>query len=492
MSRFRIPAAVSPWHSRPVSHTFRNMHANRDSVAFRSCCRAFAILSLAAIAIPAFAQAGDLDPTFGNGGRVFTQVPAPLEHSPYEYDPLAESMLVQPDGRILVSGRFWEDKLSYWYGTLILRYLSDGSLDPSFGTNGIVENVDSTHPYNGHAVGADMVLQRDGKIVLIGQVPIANGIVVQRYTPTGQLDPTFGNGGTTRVEGRAFGEGTSINIQADGKIVGVGWEYDPYTTPYYDAILLFRLNADGSFDSTFGPAGNGKLFLDHGYDGPIILIQRDGRILVVGNFTPAAIESSSVGASAVAPGGILRFNTDGSPDTSFGKGGRIDFTTNSDFFLITSAALQADGKIVVGFRGGTEPSGLLRFNSDGTLDTRFGTNGMITFESGHFEPVVRVETDGRIIVAGNVPNAAGLTDFAILRFQPDGASDVSFGTAGRAVIPMNAGGTNDAIASTAALQSDGNVLVAGHFMNYYTDSHEKVALVRVLSPVISRRRAVTH
>src|SRR5688572_4073295 len=124
-----------------------------------------AVVSIAA-QLEAHAAPVRLDPAFGQGGRVFTSVTV----AGYDlFYPMAESVLVQPDGKIIVCGRFWEDAISYWYGTMIVRYMPDGTPDTSFGENGKVAVITTGYPYGGPAVGADMVLQPDGKIVLIGQ-----------------------------------------------------------------------------------------------------------------------------------------------------------------------------------------------------------------------------------------------------------------------------------------------------------------------------------
>lgn len=456
------------------------MNTTRCSFAFRVACRLATLLFLAATGIPAFAAPGDLDRTFGSGGRVFTAIPSPGGHPGFSlgfYYPIAESIVVQPDGRILVSGRFWEDGISYWYGTFIVRYMPEGTLDSSFGTNGMVAVIGQ------HAVGADMALQPDGKIVLIGQVAIAEGIIVQRYTSTGQLDTTFGDDGITIVRATAFEEGTSIAIQPDGKIVGVGWEYNHRAIPYYSAILLFRLNTDGSPDTTFGQARTGRLLIEKGYDGATVLVQQDGKIVVVGTLLIPQVSVTLL---------IARYNPDGSLDSSFGTGGRVvQAISGANFF--SAGAMQADGKIVVA--AGSPSIGLLRFNSDGTPDTSFGMNGIVRFESAFQQPVILMQADGRIIVTGSVPNTTTRhDDFAVTRLHPDGLPDVGFGTGGRAVFSMNAGGTNYANASAAALQADGKILVTGYFGHYYTDSHEEIAIIRVLSmpddPYRSRRRGV--
>jgi len=423
-----------------------------------------------ATALSASAASGNLDPSFGNGGRVFTTIPRPAGFE--FFYPNVEGVIVQTDGKILVCGRFWEDGISYWYGTFIVRYLPDGTLDPSFGTNGMVAVIGQGYPYGAHAIGADMALQPDGKIVLIGTVAVAQGILVQRYTSSGQLDTAFGNNGITTVSGRAFPAGTSVAIQPDGKIVGVGWDFDPYVKPYYDAILIFRLDANGSPDKSFGAEGTGKIFVKDGYDGATVLLPPDGKIVVVGTLL-----------NFVAPPALLiaRYNPDGLPDSSFGTGGRVTYPIDNRTY-ISAAALQADGKIVV-----SEGSqGIVRFNSDGTLDQSFAINGVAPFGSVFYSNVL-IQSDGRIVGIGS-------PDFSLSRFHADGSPDSAFGTAGRARFTINVGGTNDAHASAAALQPDGKIVVAGHFGRYFTDSHDTIGVIRVLpgGPGVSRRRAVTR
>lgn len=430
------------------------------------------VLVSAAMTVIALARPGDLDLTFDQDGRVFTNIAVPGFQ--YFY-PNTESMLVQPDGKILVCGRFWEDGISYWYGTMIVRYMPNGALDSSFGVNGKVAVIGPGYPYGAQTVGADMTLQPDGKIVLIGSVTVAAGIIVQRYTASGVLDTTFGNNGTTVVSGIANPEGTSITLQPDGKIVGTGWEY-ALTQPYYDALLVFRLNTNGTLDSSFGSAGTGVVKIVDGYDGAEVRVQPDGKILVVGELS---------NPPSVPPAFLLaRYNPDGSFDSNFGTGGKvIDRINNLDTFFY-AAALQPDGRIVVAGRyssGSEHHRVVIRYDSNGSLDTSFGTNGVVSMGSGFYgADSVLVQTDGKIVLTGNAyDGASGHNTFAIVRLNSNGPLDPSFGIGGTSVFPINAGGTNYSYASDGALQPDGKILVTGYFGFYYTDSHEKIALIRV-------------
>lgn len=430
------------------------------------------LVMMVCMAVKVNAGPGDLDPSFGQGGRVFTPVAVPTYDLFY---PNTESILVQPDGRILVCGRFWEDFVSYWYGTFIVRYMPDGTLDQSFGENGKVAVIGSGYPHGNPAVGADMALQTDGKIILIGQETIAEGIIVQRYTSGGALDTTFGNNGRTVVSGVAFEEGSSITVQPDGKIVGVGWEYNPFITPYYDAILVFRLNMNGSLDNSFG--GTGVVTIEDGYDGPEVIVQPDGKILVVGTLLNFADIPSTLM--------LARYNANGSLDPNFGTGGRVLQRINQMDSIPSGAALQPDGKIVVAgsiYSDSAYQPFFARFNADGSPDTGFGTNGVLLVERSFFKlpNTVLLDDKGRIVASGNAyDGASGYDGFSLLRITSSGSLDPSFGVGGRSVFPINAGGTNYASGSNGVIQQDGKILVTGFFGYYFTDSHDKIALIRV-------------
>jgi uncharacterized delta-60 repeat protein len=422
------------------------------------------------------AAPGDLDPTFGQGGRVLTNIPVTGEPPGYLFYPNTESMLVQPDGKILVCGRFWQGTIEYWYGTMMVRYMPDGTLDTSFGENGKVAFVGPGFPFDNKGVGADMALQPDGKIVLIGNALNGEGVIVQRYTSAGVLDTTFGNNGITFVSGIAGEEGTSITVQPDGKIVGVGWDYRAFVEPYYNAILVFRLNTNGSPDNSFGSAGTGVVMIADG-SGVEALVQPDGKILVVGTRTNRR--------DILPTFMIVRFNPNGSLDLNFGTGGKVIHQINNLVSWSYAAALQPDGKILVAGTTYTENlSFFVRHNTDGSLDTGFGTNGVVSVGADFFifnyETTVLLQADGKIIATGNAyDNATGHNGFAIVRLNSNGSIDPGFGVAGRSVFPINVGGTNYADASDGAIQPDGKILVTGYFGNYYTGSHEKIALIRV-------------
>ena len=432
-------------------------------------------VALIAQASAAHAAPGDLDPTFGQRGRVLTNI---VLAYPYAL-PYTQSIRVQPDGRILVCGRFWEDGPSTWFGTFIARYLRDGALDPSFGDDGIVA-VPRLGSSGDWAVGADMVLQPDGKILLIGQDTFEDGeIVVQRYTSSGIPDFTFGDEGTVvlpmvlELESFAINgmEGNSIALQPDGKIVVFGWEY-ALTDPYYDAIVVFRLNADGSVDGSFGSAGTGSTTILNGR-ATEVLIQPGGKILLAGRLVNYA--------RGVPPTPLLaRYNADGSPDSSFGTAGTVTHRINDVNSGYESVALQPNGQVLaVGTTSTSQcPSFAVRYDTDGSLDTAFGANGVVCFDSSFLQSVrtVMVNPNGTVLVMGNAidPASAG-NAFAIVRLKSDGSVDPSFGEGGRSVLPvLDADGTSYARATNATMQLDGRILIAAYFSGEKT-----IAVIRV-------------
>ncbi len=377
------------------------------------------------------AAPGDPDMTFGSGGRVFTNI---VVNEPY---PWAESMLVQPDGKILVAGILWHDGYALPQGGYIVRYLPNGTLDPLFGQNGKV------FTWGG---GSDLALRPDGRILVAPR---------SQYSSSGVLDGTFGN------DSSSCG-GEHIALLPDGKMLGTIWEW--WDSAHH--IVVNRCNTNGSLDTTFGTAGEVRIS-DGISDGNKVLVQPDGRIIVVGSLsTPQAGDHTL----------LARFNPGGTPDSSFGNNGRVVLSTDGLYPYSMAATLMPDGKILVARQASS--SFLVRFNPNGSIDTGFGTNGFLSFP--FFTPsTILPSGDGKIVLTGNGSNQSGVSSFGIARLHSNGALDPTFGVGGRSLFPMNAGGSNYAFAIPGSIQPDGKILAAGAFFNYYSDSHEKIALLRV-------------
>ncbi|BAY22680.1 hypothetical protein NIES2100_24430 [Calothrix sp. NIES-2100] len=346
---------------------------------------------------------------------------------------------------------FQKETLATYTGVLALS----GEIDTSFGIGGKV----TTKVGNGGSAYS-VAIQSDGKILAVGYAYMLNGslnapdFALARYNPNGTLDNSFANGGivTTHV-GTASDYGYSVTLQSDGKIVVAGYTWDSTQSNQPD-FALTRYNTDGSLDSTFG--NSGKVITNFGADfGQKVLVQPDGKLILAGYIGNGSRDYV-----------LVRYNTNGSLDNSFGIGGKVNGTNGY------AAAILPDGKIVV---GGTASNGtnndfaLARYNSNGTLDTSFGNAGRVLTPIGtSFDWVnsIAVQSDGKIVVAGyawSVWNGSNQEDFAIARYNTDGSLDTSFGNGGKVIAPVSL--SNNDRANSLTIQSNGKIVVAGYVKN---------------------------
>jgi uncharacterized delta-60 repeat protein len=222
-----------------------------------------------------------------------------------------------------------------------------------------------------------------------------------------------------------------VAIQPDGKIVAAGFgEVGLYVADF----ALARYNRDGSLDRSFGSGG--KLLTDFGNGSDSkafdIAIEPDGKIVAAG-------QSSASGSYDFA---LARYNRDGSLDSSFGSGGRV-LTDFGSFDEIQAVAIQPNGKIVAAGEGASQFA-LARYNRDGSLDQSFGSGGKILTDLGpsRFAWAVAIEPAGKIVaagdgIAGQVFDVAHV-DFALVRYNPDGSLDQSFGSGGKVLTDLDA------------------------------------------------------
>ena len=397
---------------------------------------------------------GSLDTTFGTGGIVTTPIGS--------YDACAYALGIQSDGRIVASG-YYADGSNYDF--TLVRYNTDGSLDTTFGTGGIV----TTPIGSGNATANALGIQSDGRILAAGSSYNGsnNNFTLVRYNTNGSLDTTFGTGGivTTSI-GSGYAGAYALGIQSDGKIMAGGYYADGSN---YDFALV-RYNTNGSLDTTFGTGGIVTTSTGSGYDIAYVLgIQPDGRILAAG--------SSHYGSNYDFA--LVRYNTDGSLDTTFGTGGIVTTTIGSGDSEVLALGIQSDGRIVA---AGKSPDGsnydfaLVRYNTDGSLDTTFGTGGIVTTPFGFgwdYANTLVIQSDGRIVAAGKSFNGSNY-DFALVRYNTDGSLDTTFGTNGKVTTPI---GSYDAYAIALDIQSDGRIVAAGYS---YNGNNYDFALVRYL------------
>ncbi|WP_291115697.1 T9SS type A sorting domain-containing protein [Flavobacterium sp. UBA6135] len=306
-----------------------------------------------------------------------------------------EAIMEQADGKIIVSGRYLKEVDGYVQAEgRLLRYNSDGSIDATFQM--------STFSETGFI--NDIAIQADGKIIVGGNFNKMNGENVSnlvRLNPDGSKDASFiGFFGNIIY---------SIAIQANGKIV-IGGTGTYLVNEHYQKSMV-RLNSNGTIDPTFDFGSLG--FAPTNSATPIykVVVQPDGKIIAGGSFTAF---------NGIGPGKLIRFNADGTKDTSFDIGlGSNDNGTISDILL------QADGKIILcggfGNWNGQNFGRLCRLNADGSTDTSF-TNFFNTSNSGPLK--IAKQADGKILGVG--PFTVSNDIKRIVRLNLDGSIDYTF------------------------------------------------------------------
>ncbi|ABL66316.1 M10 family metallopeptidase C-terminal domain-containing protein [Chlorobium phaeobacteroides] len=371
------------------------------------------------------------------------------------------SIVIQPDGKMVVFGTvsYSADDDEY-SGIAVARYNPDLSLDQTFGINGKIVSYNESDPDYFRAIA----YQPDGKALVLEGPDVYNNrtITVLRYLSDGSLDNSLNSHGIVDINfdnwqaHYRYLKGEDIDVQSDGKIVVLGiFEYKP--NAIYSDIVLFRFNGDGSVDSSFGSNGNVLTNITRLTHGKSIAFQSDGKIIVAGYDGFAGATTSVL---------VVRYNSDGSLDTSFGDDGKVITSLASGSCRANEAIVQNDGKIlVVGIKDGTDGTVLLmRYNEDGTLDSGFSEDGMVMASVsgasiGESVSVI-IQPDGKILVKGIVDD-----DVIVLRYHADGSVDTAFSDNGMLRTSISAINSSfDARSDTdnIVLQPDGKILVTGY------------------------------
>jgi len=439
----------------------------------------FQELGAAALILTFFAGAqavraadGDLDPLFGTGGMLMTDLGKSTD--------IAQAVAIQADGKLVVVGTTYKNNDFSGEDFVVTRYNTDGLLDNSFGKGGKVRT-----DFPGlAAVPSSVVIQSDGKIVVAGGAfplfTFLGNFEVVRYNPNGSLDTSFGEGGIVTTIFPAGSYASNVALQSDGKIIAAG-------TVFVDFIIgessdtdfaLARYNPDGTPDATFG--NNGQVttdFLGFEDDAFSVLIQPDGKIVAVGSANDPATFYDFAAA---------RYLSNGAIDTTFGVAGKVrtDFG-DQNFDRARSAALQPDGRIVAaGFAishgGGVQNFAVARYTSNGVLDTTFSRDGRTQIDFGtccQSATKVLLQSDGKIIAVGGSSGESSDDDFLLARLSPRGTLDNTFGIGGE--VRTSFGDLNGG-ANGAAFQSDGKIVAVG-FQATFSNQFANFALARYLN-----------
>ncbi len=349
---------------------------------------------------------GSLDRTFGQGGTVVTAVGSAADR--------VMAAGIQSDGKILVGGHSFRGSN---YDFMLIRYLSDGRLDPSFGSGGKV-----TTSITGYDYIKGLQIQPDGKIIAIGA---SNGLrlALVRYHSNGSLDSSFHGDGklvTNVLSGNAYG--VPLALQSDGKLVVVGTR-DLGWNRWFDVVVA-RYHSNGNLDTSFDGDGYSEIYLSrHADRGNAVAIQPDGKILVTG----IGYNGNDFDVA------LLRLQSNGRLDTTF-DGDGIALTQLGGDDYGHAIELQSDGKIVIaGVSYQWNGSGwdnsvvLLRYLANGSLDSTFDGDGFAQTQvknSNNYGYSMTRQADGKVIVAGYVDTGNSYS-FTTLRYRDDGALDMA-------------------------------------------------------------------
>jgi uncharacterized delta-60 repeat protein len=389
------------------------------------------LINLFGLALSVCSQVpGDLDSLFGVNGKIALSLGTGSDYG--------WNICIQDDGKILVGGSSQGD-------FALIRLENNGSMDLSFGQDGIVKTEVGTA-----ATMTSLIIQPDEKIIGVGYAKINgshHGFVLVRYNSNGSLDGSFGiNGIVKSIIGNTEAIGRSAAIQADGKILVTGeaggWPSD------FETI---RYNPDGTPDNSFGIGGVVITDLGNGLDLPKdIAIQNDNKIIVVGHVEPDM--------------GIVRYNPNGTLDSLFGTGGKVitelGLTSEHSAVLVSE-----DNKIItVGHysNGGSYRLAITCYNPDGTLDSLFGDGGITIVHSGYsdYASEVLLQQNDHMVVSGT-SYVGAFSYFELVCFNEFGIVDSTFGDDGIVHTTFNQYDRCNGM----AVQEDGKIVAAGYTYN---------------------------
>jgi uncharacterized delta-60 repeat protein len=420
------------------------------------------------VALARYTSAGTLDPGFGSGGIVRTFGP---------FEDAVRALALAADGTLLAAGTVAQSAGGD-RELALFRYLPGGALDASFGTAGRVATT--VGPGNDRAEA--IALAPDGRIVVAGVAEADGDFALARYLANGDLDASFGRGGTVTTDVAGGGDlAHAVLIQPDGAIVAAGTAQ--LGSGGANAFALVRYLPNGDLDERFGDDGIVTTTFGPYDEARALVREPDGRLVAAGStFTGEAFEFA-----------LARYGADGALDESFGDGGRVTTALGVGRAL----ARQADGKYVVAGEGaldGVPTFSLARYGTDGTLDPGFG-NGGVTATAGGRAAALVIQPDGNLVAAGTTV----VDDFVLARYDVaatrlcgdpnrDGAVTVTDG-----VLVLRAAADLATSCSTLVCDlDDSGAISVTDGVNTLRAAAELSASVTCAVPVIDLVRAVTR
>jgi uncharacterized delta-60 repeat protein len=428
-------------------------------------------------------SAGELDPSFGDQGRVFVRAGG---------SSAAADIVVQPDRKLVLAGIAGDGNPPSNFDFLAVRLNRNGSRDGSFGNGGIMRTSVELGGPRGAELAAVAVAPQ-GAIVLAGRAYKSQGgltdLAVVRLTPSGALDTSFSDDGVQTIDVGPNDTLSGVAVQPDGKLVLVGSWYG--TWPASSGFIVIRLLPNGALDDSFGSGGivNTNLGGSLPDAANAVAILADGKIVVTGS-----ADFYFDGYAMRQDVGVARYLTNGLLDPTFGAGGVV-VTPGPRVEAGCGVAATSGGKILIagtdtthGYRGYGETSQfhLVRYLPSGALDPGFGAGGVVTTTfAGMYAWAcsVAVQRDGRILAGGSafVPVTEGSTKIALARYTSGGRLDETFSGDGKRIYDLR---TGDDFANALALQrhaarSGADRLVLAGSSQRQSDGFEDVAAIGI-------------
>ena len=395
------------------------------------------------VASASAASPGDLDTSYGLGTGA--------SRVNFGFNEVGTGIALEPDGRIVVVGHQVGGAVQ-WVQVAVRLMNPDGTLDPSFG-GGTGQAV----PWPATSLNTSgMLIQPDGAIVIAATDYSSADLdmfITRLVVADGSPDLSYGLGTGGSQLNYGLNEGASaIALAPDGKLVVGG--YGSTAGDPGDLLVARVLNPQGTVDTSYGAGtGGSRPPLAGSQTGRAVAVQPNGQILVAGDTTPPMGVPDFI---------VARFlNPDGTNDPSFGAGASYATVDFGGSDAGEAMVLQPDGKILLAgttSASGTPDFAVARLNGDGSPDDTFGQGGkeIIDLGANDYAHAVALQPDGKIVIAGEtLSGAAG--DIAVVRLQPNGLLDSTFGNGGKSIVDL---GENER-ASGIALQADGKILLGG-------------------------------
>jgi uncharacterized delta-60 repeat protein len=373
--------------------------------------------------------------------------------------------IVQPaDQKIVTAGLTTSGGVRYWY---LARFTTTGNLDETFGNGGVVFlafNIGALEP-------PFLAIQSNGNIILAG---VALGTNYQnpflfRVTPLGQIDYSFSSTGYVQLHNLDWVGG--LAVQSDDKIV-VGGGVDAV-----NGFAVARLTKDGAYDPSFGTNG---VFVGVGNYCRAIAFENDGSIIAAGPSYPNYSEA-------------IHLSTKGILDTHFGTGGYANLTVNTtDEVEIASATVIENNYIVLAgqyypdVKNGNARFIVMELTPQGQYNTAFAGNGKlgVAFDGYDAYGAGVIETwGGRLVVAGKLVPSKGPARIGLCRVLSDGTIDYAFGPNGTQVTSWWQSSTS-ASATSIVLEKDAKIVVGADL------GGSGIGVARYLNPIIIPRPSV--